>query len=43
MDAFKIMAEYDQDLGYPVEVFIDFDQRIADEEQGWMSSNLTIR
>lgn len=35
-DAASISAEYDADLGYPTDVFIDYDRRIADEERGFV-------
>lgn len=38
--AATIQAVYDETLGYPREVFIDFDERIADEEQGFTFNNL---
>ncbi len=34
-DAKEINVEYDPDLGYPTSVFIDYDERIADEERGF--------
>ena len=38
-DAKEISVEYDSDLGYPTSVFIDYDERIADEERGF---NVTL-
>jgi hypothetical protein len=38
-DAKEIRVEYDPDLGYPSSVFIDYDERIADEERGF---NVTL-
>ena len=38
-DAKEIRVEYDPDLGYPSLVFIDYDERIADEERGF---NVTL-
>ena len=40
-NAFEIDVEWDADLAYPKRTFIDFDERIADEEQGWAISELT--
>ena len=34
-DAKEITTTYDSDLGYPMSVFIDYDERIADEERGF--------
>ena len=34
-DAKEISVEYDPDLAYPTSVFIDYDERIADEERGF--------
>jgi hypothetical protein len=42
-DAFNISATYDDQLGYPVEVFVDYDQRIADEELGFTAGSLRAR
>ena len=39
-DAYKISVEYDADLGYPLEANIDYDSRMADEEQGFKASGL---
>ncbi len=33
--------EYHRQYGYPTDVYIDRDQRIADEEAGYALSNLT--
>ena len=42
-EAFNISATYDGQLGYPVEVFVDYDQRIADEELGFSAGSLRAR
>lgn len=34
-DAHSVRAEYDPDYGYPVDVYIDYDEMIADEEKGF--------
>ncbi len=34
-DAHSIRAEYHPDLGYPVDVYIDYDEMMADEEKGF--------
>jgi hypothetical protein len=33
-----LRAEYDAQLGYPTNVFIDFEENIADEEWGFVVS-----
>jgi hypothetical protein len=33
--AHRVQATYDPRSGAPLEVFIDYDERVADEEQGW--------
>ena len=38
--AHSIRAEYDEQLGYPVETFIDYEATMADEERGFMVSDL---
>lgn len=40
--AASVRAAYDESLGYPRDVFIDFDERIADEEQGFTFDNLAV-
>ena len=35
-DAFQIRAEYDSELGYPREVFVDYSELMADEELGFI-------
>jgi hypothetical protein len=42
-DAFNISATYDDQLGYPVEVFVDYDQGIVDEELGFTVGSLRAR
>lgn len=39
-DPFRIRAEYDDLLGYPRDVFIDFEQNVIDEEFGFVTSDL---
>jgi Family of unknown function (DUF6174) len=39
-DAAQIDVRYDPALGYPQEIAIDFDRRIADEEVGYSASGL---
>ena len=34
-DAHSIRAEYDPELGFPVDVYIDYDEMMADEEKGF--------
>ena len=38
--AARVDVEYDPMLGYPTEVFVDYDERIIDEEQGFTVSTL---
>jgi hypothetical protein len=33
--AHNIDVEYDQEMGYPIRAFVDYDQNIADEERGF--------
>lgn len=40
--ASSVAAEYDQELGYPTNVFIDWDFLIADEEVGYEISNVRV-
>ena len=40
-DSHSINAVYHPELGYPTEVFVDYDRRMADEEQGFTVSALT--
>lgn len=40
-DAARIDARYDPQLGYPLEIAIDFSERIADEEVSYFASDLT--
>jgi len=42
-DAFSIAATYDDQLGYPTEVFVDYDQRMVDEELGFSAGSLRAR
>ena len=42
-EAFDIDVKYDAELGYPTEVHIDYDVRIADEEMGFMAANLQAK
>lgn len=42
-DAAAITAEYDAMLGYPTRVFIDYEEMIADEEQGFIIRSLTAK
>ena len=37
-DPYSLRAEYDAQLGYPTNVFIDFEENIADEEWGFVVS-----
>jgi len=39
----SITAEYDSEMGYPLNMYIDESQMIADEEQGYTVTNLTAR
>ena len=39
-DAFEIRADCEPELSYPVEIFIDFNRSTADEELGWVVSEL---
>ncbi len=39
-NAYSIRAEYDAQMGFPVEVFIDYEATMADEEHGFRVSNL---
>lgn len=38
---FQQNIKYDPILGYPTEIYFDMDQRIADEEVGFIVENLT--
>lgn len=40
-DAARVDVTYDPALGYPRDVFIDYDERIADEERGFVISDVT--
>ena len=42
-DAVAITVEFDQQTGYPTSAFIDYVKNIADEEQGFVVTNLEIR
>jgi hypothetical protein len=37
---FQQRVEYDPSLGYPTNVYFDMDERIADEEVGYIIENL---
>ena len=39
-NAASVRAVYDERLGYPRDVFIDLDERLADEERGFIVDNL---
>ncbi len=39
--AYSIQAAYHPDLGYPESVWIDYDERLADEERGFNITKLT--
>lgn len=39
-DPYSLEAVYDPELGYPTQVFIDFEENIADEEWGFVVSRL---
>lgn len=39
-EAFLIDVDWDQETGYPARAFIDYDERIADEERRWVISEL---
>lgn len=41
-EAASVRVTYDDALGYPRDVFIDFDERIADEERGFSIENLEL-
>lgn len=38
--AASVRVSYDADFGYPKDVFIDFDERLADEERGFILDDL---
>ncbi len=38
--AYNVTVEYDQELGFPSDVYINYDARTADEEMGFMAANL---
>ena len=40
--AASVRVTYDASLGYPRDVFIDFDERIADEERAFTLDNLVV-
>ena len=40
-DAARIDATFHPELGYPVEVFVDFDELLADEELGFTVRSLS--
>ena len=40
---YKKTLRFDPTYGYPVEVFFDFDQNIADEELGFVITSFTKR
>lgn len=42
-DAHRIDARYDRRRGYPLELFVDYDERIADEELGFRISAFTVQ
>lgn len=37
---FRFEASYHPELGYPENVFVDFEQQVADDERGFVASNL---
>jgi hypothetical protein len=39
--AASVRVDYDDALGYPRDAFIDFDERLADEERGYLVENLS--
>jgi len=39
-NAYEIRVTYDADTGYPQNIFIDYDERIADDERIWQISDL---
>jgi hypothetical protein len=39
-NAAQVQVEYHPQLGYPTDVYIDYDQRLADEEAGYVVANL---
>lgn len=41
-DAYEIRVAYDNTMAYPTSVYIDYDQRIVDEEQGFFASELEV-
>jgi len=40
--AASVRVEFDETLGYPRDVYIDVDERIADEERGYAVRNLKV-
>jgi hypothetical protein len=40
-DADQVTVQYDPQLGYPLEIAIDFSQQVADEEIYYSASELT--
>ncbi|MDB4652951.1 DUF6174 domain-containing protein, partial [Akkermansiaceae bacterium] len=40
-NAFQINVDWNAEFGYPEQTYIDLDDRIVDEEQGWTISELT--
>lgn len=40
-DPYSIRAEYDPQLGYPTDVFVDFEENTADEEWGFVVNRFT--
>lgn len=40
-DAHRIDARYDDGRGYPIHLFVDYDERVADEEMGYEVSGFT--
>ena len=41
--AARIEVSYDERYGYPTELFIDYDERMADEETRFVMSGFTLR
>ena len=39
-DAYQIRAEFHPELGYPTQIFVDFESLMADEEQGYQTLSL---
>jgi hypothetical protein len=40
-DPYSVRAEYDPQLGYPTDIFVDFEENTADEEWGFVVGRFT--